>query len=550
MISYLSFCFCNAIAHKAIAVTILVAWLAYLFACLGIVAGDFLAVNLSCVAHELHVSDSLAGVTFLAFGNAAPDIFSTLAAMNSNAKNLAFGEVLGAAAFITAVVAGSMALMGPFRVPEFSLVRDAVFLLVAVGFLVYIMAEGKLKLWHCITMLLIYAVYIFIVAGWHYWLHRQNRTFSSKDDRRADSESRSFQASDQEEEPLLPQHNAPNKQLAVRNQSQNKQSVNTNVPVEEPESESGIFHHNESTGGYQVIPRRRSSVTIVAETLTVVRPREKRRGKLHTLVIIVMAPAICCLRLTVPVAKDLSNEKDDIDDQSDDDDEGWPRWLFIIQCFTAPQLLLAFINNQVTLTESQIWKSSLILLGTSIIVSIFAFMTSNSTELPRWYPFLSAIGFVVSIVWISTIADEIVGVLKALGVVFNLSGAILGMTVFAVGNSLDDMMANISVARLEHPVMALGACFGGPLLTILFGVSVSGIISIVRGWETDTHPGTIDINAPRDLYVAAGMTMVAILCQVVLMPLTGWRMTKVVGFVLIGIWVIGTAINVILEIKS
>lgn len=77
-------------------------------------------------------------------------------------------------------------------------------------------------------------------------------------------------------------------------------------------------------------------------------------------------------------------------------------------------------------------------------------------------------GFLVSIVWIMAIADEVVDVLQVwmvlqhcdwhqmlmfsivtrqtFGFIFGLSDAIIGLTIFAVGNSLADLVANMSVA--------------------------------------------------------------------------------------------------------
>ena len=60
----------------------------------------------------------------------------------------------------------------------------------------------------------------------------------------------------------------------------------------------------------------------------------------------------------------------------------------------------------------------------------------------------------ISIAWISTIAGEVVGVLKTFGVVLNISEALLGLTIFAAGNSIGDLIADITVARLGYPVMA------------------------------------------------------------------------------------------------
>jgi sodium/potassium/calcium exchanger 6 len=45
------------------------------------------------------LSETTAGVTFLAFGNGSPDVFSTFSAMNQGTFSLAIGELLGAATF-------------------------------------------------------------------------------------------------------------------------------------------------------------------------------------------------------------------------------------------------------------------------------------------------------------------------------------------------------------------------------------------------------------------------------------------------------------------
>lgn len=54
------------------------------------------------------------------------------------------------------------------------------------------------------------------------------------------------------------------------------------------------------------------------------------------------------------------------------------------------------------------------------------------------------IGFIVSVMWIMTIVDEVVSILQTIGIIVGLSDAILGLTVFAIGNSLGDLVANVT----------------------------------------------------------------------------------------------------------
>ena len=67
---------------------------------------------------------------------------------------------------------------------------------------------------------------------------------------------------------------------------------------------------------------------------------------------------------------------------------------------------------------------------------------------------LCFVGFAVAVTWVSSIVNEIVGCLQTIGYVFHLSDAIIGLTVFAMGNSLGDLVANLTIARMGFPSMA------------------------------------------------------------------------------------------------
>ncbi len=175
LISYLSLYFCHLQHAKPVALAILALWLSVLFMTIGIAASDFFCVNLSTIATVLGMSENVAGVTFLAFGNGSPDVFSTFAAMNSHSGSLAVGELIGAAGFITSVVAGSMALVQPFKVTRSSFVRDVSFFIVAVSFCMVFLADGRLQVWECAVMVGFYCVYVAFVLASHWHLRRRRR---------------------------------------------------------------------------------------------------------------------------------------------------------------------------------------------------------------------------------------------------------------------------------------------------------------------------------------------------------------------------------------
>ena len=72
---------------------------------------------------------------------------------------------------------------------------------------------------------------------------------------------------------------------------------------------------------------------------------------------------------------------------------------------------------------------------------------------------LVLLGFVSSVMWISAIAEELVSLLNALGLMMSISPVILGLTILAWGNSLGDMVSDVSLARQGYPQMAIGGVY-------------------------------------------------------------------------------------------
>lgn len=78
--------------------------------------------------------------------------------------------------------------------------------------------------------------------------------------------------------------------------------------------------------------------------------------------------------------------------------------------------------------------------------------------------------------WMDMVAGEAVAVLTSLGHMWHMNMAVLGLTVLAWGNSIGDLVADVSVARAGSPDMAVTACFAGPLFNMLVGLGVAFFI--------------------------------------------------------------------------
>lgn len=112
---------------------------------------------------------------------------------------------------------------------------------------------------------------------------------------------------------------------------------------------------------------------------------------------------------------------------------------------------------------------SVVFLFCNIFLTSFEQPLEKGFYLVVWYSLLPhdqvlvLTGFVISVLWISAIANELVSLLNAIGLMLNISPVILGLTILAWGNSLGDIVADVSLAIQGYPQMAIGgvfACWG------------------------------------------------------------------------------------------
>lgn len=103
------------------------------------------------IAAELHLSDNIAGVTILAFGNGAPDIFTSLVA-DDDEMVIMFTELIGAGVFVTAIIAGSIAIVSPFRISPKPFIRDCCFYITSVCWIAYISQDEVVHLWESLSI--------------------------------------------------------------------------------------------------------------------------------------------------------------------------------------------------------------------------------------------------------------------------------------------------------------------------------------------------------------------------------------------------------------
>ena len=79
---------------------------------------------------------------------------------------------------------------------------------------------------------------------------------------------------------------------------------------------------------------------------------------------------------------------------------------------------------------------------------------------------------ILSLIWIWFTANILISLLIAISNIININKYFLGMTILTYGNSISDLMLNLSLVNLGYSEMALSGSISGPLFNLLIGLGV------------------------------------------------------------------------------
>lgn len=526
-LNYVDFVFCKTKgALKPVGTIICILWWLFCFIGLAVTADDFFCPSLVVISKVLHLSPNIAGVTFLAFGNGSPDVFSAIAALSTGGDPaLGLGGLLGAGVFVTTVVAGTISVVTPFTAMQRPFIRDVIFYIVGVYWTFTVLWRGYIYVFESIGYISLYGIYVVIVAtsGSIYRKQQANKKNAAikmnpmvskaieEEQRNSLSNSRkNSRVSEQQPERRLSiddeieLKNLSRKVSQALAGSQGKLDVESGDKADEHQEEEeeqerkAMLKREEAERD-----RRRSSArsggdegedeetdrepeTPMQQFLGAINPINMEEwsemGIVKKVYEIAKAPIYFAITLTCPVVN-----------YEEEESHNWCRYLQILQLVTAPVSVVFLVRFGGKYIGGVIpfWAVAL-LIGVGLAVACF--LTSKHETRPAYHDAFGFIGFIMGIIWIYTLANEIVSLLKTFGIIFNINDAILGLTLLAWGNSLGDWISDTVMARQGFARMGFSACFGGPFFNLSIGFGGAMMISqIVAG---DSIRYGLNMNGP------------------------------------------------------
>lgn len=107
---------------------------------------------------------------------------------------------------------------------------------------------------------------------------------------------------------------------------------------------------------------------------------------------------------------------------------------------------------------------------------------------------LTLFGFAIAATWLDSIADKLVEILELFGIVLEIPSTVLGLTVLAFGNSIQDLVANFTLSKKGLSTMATTACFAGPIFNLCVGLGF-GFWALMKSSRKDF----ILVDLPRNI---------------------------------------------------
>lgn len=167
-IDYIRLPYCYLNGSIAGAVVLYLLWIAFLFTNVALTVKCFLYPSLDAISKILRLSESVAGVTFLALGNGAADIFSLIVLMTKEDNDGSFAEtamggIMGGGLFVTSVVVGLICFNYELKVKPAPFLRDVLFYVAAVTWLLVMIIDGKIVTGEAIGFIGLYVLYVSFV---------------------------------------------------------------------------------------------------------------------------------------------------------------------------------------------------------------------------------------------------------------------------------------------------------------------------------------------------------------------------------------------------
>ncbi|KYO45494.1 hypothetical protein Y1Q_0015153 [Alligator mississippiensis] len=477
----------------------------YMFYALAIVCDDFFVPSLEKICEKLHLSEDVAGATFMAAGSSTPELFASVIGVFITHGDVGVGTIVGSAVFNILCIIGVCGIFAGqvVRLTWWAVFRDSVYYTLSVIILIAFIYDEKIVWWESLVLIIMYSFYILIMK---YNVKLQSFfTFKRKNVGNGNTVNNELEDGNAYygiscDDPSIP--------LLLKVKGVQQYGKNTVVMVDEiicssppkfrfPEAGLRIMITNKFGPRTRM---RMASRLIINERQRLIQSANGTSKPLQN-----------------GKHENIENGNIHVENQEENEHDN-------LSPFSIP--------------DGKVNKIKWILTWPLIFL---LFCTIPNCSKPRWEKFFM-LTFILSTLWIALFSYFMVWMVTVIGYTLGIPDVIMGITFLAAGTSVPDCMASLIVARQGLGDMAVSNTIGSNVFDILVGLGVPwGLQTMVVDYGS-----SVRINS-KGLVYSVVLLLGSVALTVAGIHINQWKLDKKLGIYVLLLYAIFLCFSILIE---
>ncbi|XP_064032818.1 sodium/potassium/calcium exchanger 2 isoform X3 [Pogoniulus pusillus] len=497
----------------------------YMFIALAIVCDEFFVPSLTVITEKMAISDDVAGATFMAAGGSAPELFTSLIGVFISHSNVGIGTIVGSAVFNILFVIGMCALFSKeiLNLTWWPLFRDVSFYIIDLILLIIFFLDNLIMWWESLTLLTAYFFYVTFmkfnvqVEEWVKKFLNRNKVEKVT----ADAEGKSPNAGDKDDQTLTtkPRLQRGGSSASLHNSLMRNSifqlMIHTLDPLAEELGSYGNLKYYDTMTEEGKFKERASILHKIAKKKCQVEDSERQNGAANHEKGAKVEVAVTPPSDSGPVQNGIAHN---VEEENEEDEDqplslAWP---------DTPRKQLTY------------------LLVLPIVFPLWVSLPDvRKPSSRKFFP----ITFFGSISWIAFFSYLMVWWAHQVGETIGISEEIMGLTILAAGTSIPDLITSVIVARKGLGDMAVSSSVGSNIFDITVGLPLPWLLyAVINSFS----PVTVSSNG---LFCAIVLLFIMLLFVILSIAFCKWKMNKILGFLMFGLYFVFLIVSVLLEDK-
>ncbi|XP_036171703.1 sodium/potassium/calcium exchanger 4 isoform X2 [Myotis myotis] len=479
----------------------------YMFYALAIVCDDFFVPSLEKICEKLHLSEDVAGATFMAAGSSTPELFASVIGVFITHGDVGVGTIVGSAVFNILCIIGVCGLFAGqvVQLTWWAVCRDSVYYTLSVIVLIAFIYDEEIVWWEGLVLIILYGFYILIMK----YNVKIQAFFTIKQKAIANGNTVSSELEDVKEEP--------------------RYSKNPVVMVDEVMSSSPPKFSFPEAGLRVMITNKFGPRTRLRMASRIIINERQR--------LINSANGVSRKPLQNGRQENIKNGNIPMENPEDPPGEQQPQPPPPPPPPEAEPVEAAFLSP-FSVPEARGDKAKWVF--TWPLIFLLGVTIPNCSK-PRWEKFFM-VTFLTATLWIAVFSYLMVWLVTIIGYTFGIPDVIMGITFLAAGTSVPDCMASLIVARQGLGDMAVSNTIGSNVFDILVGLGIPwGLQTMVINYGS-----TVKINS-RGLVYSVVLLLGSVALTVLGIHLNKWRLDWKLGVYVLVLYAIFLCFSIMIE---